>query len=123
MCGGKGYYCEHSTVETCWCVKPTPKADEVSELRAEVARLRTRLEISDKHPYDGIDCRDETIKGLERLIQGRWRPEMERLEAENAELRKSLKALIHISDATGWEQHSCGEIAKARKALEDQHHG
>ena len=43
MCGGKGYYCEHSTVETCWCVKPTPKADEVSELRAEVARLRTRL--------------------------------------------------------------------------------
>lgn len=88
MCGGKGYYCEHSTVETCWCVKPTPKADEVSELRAEVARLRTRLEISDKHPYDGIDCRDETIKGLERLIQGRWRPEVERLEAENAELRR-----------------------------------
>lgn len=33
-----------------------------------------------------------------------------------------LQALIHISDATGWEERSCGEIAKARKALEGTHH-
>ncbi|MEG7360001.1 hypothetical protein [Pseudomonas citronellolis] len=37
---------------------------------------------------------------------------------EAEELRVRLKALIHISDATGWEIHTCGEIAKARAALE-----
>ena len=80
MCGGKGYYCEFSTLETCWCVEPATKADEASDLRTEVAklkrliaerwkpeveRLRTRLEIDERTPYDGIACRDETIKGLD----------------------------------------------------------
>lgn len=41
-----------------------------------------------------------------------------RLIAEVDRLRERLQALIHISDATGWEEHSCGEIAKARAALE-----
>lgn len=45
-----------------------------------------------------------------------------RLFAEVGLLRERLQALIHISDATGWEEHSCGEIAKARKALEGTHH-
>lgn len=44
------------------------------------------------------------------------------LIAEVDRLRERLQALIHISDATGWEEHSCGEIAKARKALEVTHH-
>ncbi|HCH7473832.1 TPA: hypothetical protein NQI75_006140 [Pseudomonas aeruginosa] len=44
--------------------------------------------------------------------------ERDRLKAENEALRESLQALIHISDATGWEDHTCGEIAKARAALE-----
>ncbi|WP_338523346.1 hypothetical protein NUH87_26700 [Pseudomonas batumici] len=39
------------------------------------------------------------------------------LIAENEALRKSLKGLIHISDATDWEQHTCGEIARARSLL------
>lgn len=60
-------------------------------LIAEVERLRTRLEISDKHPYDGIDTRNATIEGLERLIQGRWKQEVERLEGENEALRKQLE--------------------------------
>ncbi|MCO2577549.1 hypothetical protein FA322_08790 [Pseudomonas aeruginosa] len=44
--------------------------------------------------------------------------EVERIKAENEALRIHLKALIRISDATGWEDHTCGEIAKARAALE-----
>ncbi|HCH0556278.1 TPA: hypothetical protein NKO30_006407 [Pseudomonas aeruginosa] len=44
--------------------------------------------------------------------------ERDRLKAENEALRESLQALIHISDATGWKDHTCGEIAKARAALE-----
>lgn len=63
-----------------------PKA--ILGLIAEVERMRIRLEISDKHPYDGIDTRNATIEGLERLIQGRWREEVERLKAENEALRQ-----------------------------------
>ncbi len=59
MCGGKGYYCEFSTLETCWCVEPATKADEVSELRAEVDKLK-------------------------RLIAERWKPEVERLRKVEA---------------------------------------
>lgn len=41
-----------------------------------------------------------------------------KLKAELEAYKTQLRALIHISDATGWERHSCGEIAKARKLLE-----
>jgi len=41
----------------------------------------------------------------------------DQLRAEVGAYRKQLKALIHISDATQWEQHTCGEIAKARALL------
>lgn len=100
MCGGKGYYCEFSTLETCWCVEPATKADEASDLRTEVAklkrliaerwkpeveRLRNRLEIDDRTPYDGIACRDETIKGLDEKC--------DRLKAENEALRSALTEL------------------------------
>lgn len=37
--------------------------------------------------------------------------------AELKACRKQLGALIHISDATGWERHTCGEIEKARALL------
>lgn len=38
--------------------------------------------------------------------------------AELEAYKSQLRALIHISDATNWERHTCGEIAKARKLLE-----
>ncbi|WP_061238197.1 hypothetical protein [Ectopseudomonas composti] len=37
--------------------------------------------------------------------------------AELEAYKSQLRALIHISDATGWERHTCGEIAKARALL------
>lgn len=42
------------------------------------------------------------------------------LRNQSAELeayKRQLQALINISDATGWERHTCGEIAKARKLI------
>lgn len=47
--------------------------------KAEIKKLRERLEVSDKHNYDGIESRDETIKLLEREIeklreQTQWQP-------------------------------------------------
>ncbi|HCW0992929.1 ead/Ea22-like family protein [Pseudomonas aeruginosa] len=56
--------------------------------------------------------------GYWREAAKRRAEERDRLKAENEALRESLQALIHISDATGWEDHTCGEIAKARAALE-----
>lgn len=38
-------------------------------LIAEVRALRTRLEIDPRHPYDGIYCRDETIRQLEGEVR------------------------------------------------------
>jgi hypothetical protein len=35
----------------------------------EIERLRARLEVSPDHDYDGIDCRDETIKMLEGSVE------------------------------------------------------
>lgn len=42
---------------------------EAMQLAAdEIERLRTRLELSPDHDYDGIDCRDETIRQLEARL-------------------------------------------------------
>ncbi|WP_225007557.1 hypothetical protein [Pseudomonas aeruginosa] len=49
-------------------------------LIAEVERLRSRLEIDERIPHDGIACRDETIKGLDEKCY--------KLKAENEALRK-----------------------------------
>ena len=56
---------------------------EIDQLTQEVAWLRKRLEIDDRTPYDGISCRDETIKGLDEKC--------DRLKAENEALRSALK--------------------------------
>lgn len=79
--------------------------DEIDRLKAESDRLRQGM----KGDYD-IDAWLD------------WSKEKEQIKAENEVLRESLQALIHISNATAWEEHSCGEIAKARKALEVTHH-
>ncbi|HIE1839331.1 TPA: hypothetical protein ACXJW0_002008 [Pseudomonas aeruginosa] len=75
--------------------------DDIDRLKAESDRLRQGM----KGDYD-IDAWLE------------WTREKDQIKAENEALRESLQALIHISDATGWEDHTCGEIAKARAALE-----
>jgi hypothetical protein len=46
---------------------PNPAA--ILALIAEVRALRTRLEIDPRHSYDGIDCRDETIRQLEDEVR------------------------------------------------------
>ncbi|HCE5819522.1 ead/Ea22-like family protein [Pseudomonas aeruginosa] len=46
----------------------------------EIDRLRSRLEIDERIPHDGISCRDETIKALDEKC--------DKLKAENDALRK-----------------------------------
>lgn len=40
------------------------------DAEAEIERLKTRLEVSPDHPYDGIFCRDATIKLQDERIAG-----------------------------------------------------
>lgn len=80
-----------------WIAAANPQA--ILGLIAEVERLRNQV--------------GPLALGAEQAMD-----ERERLKAENEALRTRLKALIHISDATGWEDHTCGEISKARAALE-----
>ncbi|HCL4061839.1 ead/Ea22-like family protein [Pseudomonas aeruginosa] len=52
----------------------------VLALLDEIDRLRSRLEIDERIPHDGISCRDETIKALDEKC--------DKLKAENDALRK-----------------------------------
>ncbi|MDY1143041.1 ead/Ea22-like family protein [Pseudomonas aeruginosa] len=51
----------------------------------EIDGLRSRLEIDERTPHDGIACRDETIKVLDEKC--------DRLKAENDALRGALHAV------------------------------
>ncbi|WP_146056642.1 hypothetical protein [Pseudomonas aeruginosa] len=90
---------------------PTPQA--ILALLDEIDRLRDELSACTEHPGG---C------GYWREAAKRRTEERDQFKEENEALRESLQALIHISNATAWEEHSCGEIAKARKALEVTHH-
>ncbi|MGK8182923.1 hypothetical protein ACRS2I_33380 [Pseudomonas aeruginosa] len=82
---------------------------ERDRLKAENERLLDELSACTEHPGG---C------GYWREAAKRRTEERDQFKEENEALRESLQALIHISDATGWEDHTCGEIAKARAALE-----
>ncbi|EPJ7991094.1 hypothetical protein [Pseudomonas aeruginosa] len=96
MCGGKGYYCEHSTVETCWCVKPTAE-DDVIEIKAEAERtkdlarianmLREDAEVFSSCDYE-VEHYDKAADGIEWLIA-----EVEHLRRFAAEAYQVLGAL------------------------------
>lgn len=57
-------------------------------LIAEVERLRSRLEIDERIPHDGISCRDETIKALDEKC--------DKLKAENDALRGAVEQLAEM---------------------------
>ncbi|OVZ15318.1 hypothetical protein CDO38_31240 [Pseudomonas aeruginosa] len=58
------------------CVEP----ELILDLLDEIDRLRSRLEIDERTPHDGIACRDETIKVLDEKC--------DRLKADNEALCK-----------------------------------
>lgn len=66
--------------------------NENKRLREEVARLEERLEVDPRHSYDGVYCRNETIKLLEERIE-RLRAEVEWHEEENQRLRNVMWAV------------------------------
>lgn len=77
------------------------------------------VQIQYQYPYTDNASTQLLAEQVVAILEGSG--EVEKLRAERdaalAELeacKSQLRALIHISDATGWERHTCGEIAKAR---------
>ncbi|MBG4138600.1 hypothetical protein I4929_23720 [Pseudomonas aeruginosa] len=82
-----------------------PKA--ILGLIAEVERLRSRLEIDERIPHDGIACRDKTIKALDEKC--------DKLKAENDALRGALQAVV---DDPTWRSNDNTLWPKIIKAMD-----
>ncbi|MGP6224040.1 ead/Ea22-like family protein [Pseudomonas aeruginosa] len=85
------------------CVEP----ELILDLLDEIDRLRSRLEIDERTPHDGIACRDETIKVLDEKC--------DRLKAENEVLRGALQAVV---DDPTWRSNDNTLWPKIIKAMD-----
>ena len=80
--------------------------DGKREATVEINRLRERLEIDPRHPYDGINCRDETIRGQDAEIT-RLKAEVERKDAalrDAYEVYAGSDGFIPETAAEGYQQ-------------------
>ncbi len=71
--------------------------DRAEKAEADNERLRSLLEVDPTHPYDGIYCRDETIRGLEL--------QTDQQRADNERLRAALREIDSISVHSGGDIH------------------
>ena len=76
-------------------LQPLPQPDLV----AEIERLKSRLEFDDRHGWDGIECRDETIKGQDKAIT-ELRQQLSAAQASEGELLKALEKIVEDSKDT-----------------------
>lgn len=76
-------------------------ADTIESLQRENEQLRKRLEIDPRHNYDGIDCRDVTIRELERGQQ-----------ADGREIQDGQRVEVRLHGDEEWYP---GTVIKARK--------
>ena len=96
----------------------------VERCGADFAKFMVKAKEGVLSLLDECDRLQATCEGLDRQNDaiaeeiGKVAAERDAALAELEAYKNQLRALIHISDATCWERHSCGEIAKARKLLE-----
>ncbi|HFT8622245.1 hypothetical protein [Pseudomonas aeruginosa] len=79
---------EDEPIKASFIAAANPQA--ILGLIAEVERLRSRLEIDERIPHDGISCRDETIKALDEKC--------DKLKAENEALLLGMRAILNAYD-------------------------
>ncbi|MCK1085333.1 hypothetical protein [Pseudomonas aeruginosa] len=100
-------------ITTDWMFKPVIAFQKASDpktvlaLLDEIDRLRSRLEIDERIPHDGISCRDETIKALDEKC--------DKLKAENDSLRGALQAVV---DDPTWRSNDNTLWPKIIKAMD-----
>lgn len=96
---------------------------QVDTLRAAIAQLAQRLEVSDQHPIDGIDARDATIRLLEQDRQALQLEVQARTQAEDSERSRALdlammvRRLAHALQKGGERAHANDLAAKAMALL------
>lgn len=81
---------------------------ERDQLKAEVERLKNRLEVDPRHDYDGISTRDATVKVLDEQV--------DQLKAENERLHESDQEATELCDTLSV---LLGEIAVAVRGPEE----
>ena len=92
--------------------------EEIKRQAAEIDRLKTRLEVSPDHPYDGIASRDATIKLQDERIAELREPVNARLLEM---LREATSVLEWYEDANHIRTlHRPGDWVEGRKKLEDE---
>jgi hypothetical protein len=80
--------------------------EEIKRQSDEIERLKTRLEVSPDHDYDGIASRDETIRMQDDRIAA-----LREQEPVNARLLDSAKAALEALTCSGEQDdpgHRCG---------------
>jgi len=68
-------------------------AAEIGRLVDRTAELEARLEIDPDHPFDGIECRDQTIRALEAQIE-----ELKKPTARDATIRKAYQRINELEE-------------------------
>lgn len=98
---------------------------ERDQLKAEVERLKNRLEVDPRHDYDGISTRDATVKVLDEQVDqlkaenAGLKTGYEAYERVNAELKAEVEALRQIiSDSAT----SCGAAVSVECSLDFMAH-
>ncbi|ARW57286.1 hypothetical protein FDH93_gp019 [Pseudomonas phage vB_PaeM_G1] len=89
--GNEGFYSDldQDKANAQFCAAANPKT--LLALLDEIDGMRSRLEIDERTPHDGIACRDETIKVLDEKC--------DRLKAENEALRRFAAEVYQVLGA------------------------
>jgi hypothetical protein len=98
----------------------------IDEQDLEIEMLRKRLEVDERHPYDGIYCRDETIR-LQDAEISRLRSMIVVQEAiirwDEAEIEKLRAALVcwldAVNDKRAFEHHQPDNLGKEWSRLRE----
>lgn len=101
---------EHEYARSKFRVASTPKT--ILALLDEIDGLRSRLEIDERTPHDGIACRDETIKVLDEKC--------DRLKVENERLLDELSACTEHPGGCGYWREAAKRRAEERDRLRAQ---
>lgn len=98
---------EHEYAISKFRVASTPKT--ILAMLDEIDGLRSRLEIDERTPHDGIACRDETIKVLDEKC--------DRLKVENERLLDELSACTEHPGGCGYWREAAKRRAEERDRL------
>ena len=98
------------------CIVKNSADEETAQMAIQRLReLSDRLEVDSRHPYDGIDCRDETIRLLDAKIK-RYEQRIQDLEDR---VNANTAGTYHYR--LGYAQGEQDALAKIKEGGDCQH--